>query len=184
MTRSIRYGLVAVLVAALAGLTACGGGNGVRSASGSPSAANAMSDDQIIAIVREYAQCLRDHGIANVQEVRLVNHKLEGEWVPGDHTNDASMHAAEEACDAIRLKLPSSVWAGQEDPPTAEELAKMGQFSQCLRQHGFPDWPDPKGDGTFPLSDSQIAVLKSDSFLDARKACQQYYQGEIGPSKR
>ncbi len=174
---------MALLVAGLAGLAACDGGNGNRSASGSPSAASAMSDDQIIAIVREFAQCLRDHGIANVQEVRLVDHKLEGEWVPGDHTNDAQMHAADEACEAIRLRLPPSVWAGQ-DPPTAEELAKLGQFAQCLRQHGFPDWPDPKGDGGFPLSESQITVLKSDSFQDARRACQQYYQGEIGPSKR
>ena len=28
----------------------------------------------------------------------------------------------------------------------------MVLFSRCMRQHGLPDWPDPRTDGTFPLN--------------------------------
>ena len=68
-------------------------------------------------------------------------------------------------------------------PVTAEDIEKMGKFSQCVREHGIPEWPDPKADGNFPIDGTPIDP-KSDRFQDAQKACRKYYDGPLDDSGR
>lgn len=163
----------------LAALAACdGNGNGDAA---TPSS-GAMTDDQIMAIADELTRCMRDHGVTGFPASPWVveNGKLSGGGAPADGGVDrATTDAADQACESIRAKLPAGVWA--EGPRvTAEELEKMGRFSACIRQHGFPDWPDPDSRGGFPIEGTPLeTALKSDQGQDARKACQHHYDGPI-----
>jgi hypothetical protein len=38
-----------------------------------------------------------------------------------------------------------------------------------MRGHGFPDWPDPKPDGTFPAA--QLPSMKTPALISAMQAC-------------
>jgi hypothetical protein len=172
----MRYGAVAVLAAGLAGLPACTG-TGRASASATPSA-SAMTDEQILAIARRYAQCLRDHGITGVSEPRIQDGKLRGAAVPGDYPDPAKLDEAFQACESIVDVLPPAVLEGSH--VSAADLEKMGKFAACMRQHGLPEWPDPNGDGAFAIRGTALeAALRSDQGEEAKRACQKYYDGAI-----
>jgi len=38
-------------------------------------------------------------------------------------------------------------------------MAERRHFSQCMRQHGLSDWPDPKADGSFPIVNGPYKAL-------------------------
>jgi hypothetical protein len=38
-----------------------------------------------------------------------------------------------------------------------------------MRAHAFPDWPDPKADGTFPAA--QLPAQKTPALIAAMRAC-------------
>lgn len=176
MRRLIRYGVAAVLLAALAGLPACTS-VGHASASASPSV-SAVTDEQILAIARHYAQCLRDRGIAGVTEPRIEGGKLNGAGVPADYPDPAKLDAAFNACQTIVDSLPTGVMSGTQ--VSAEDLEKMGRFAACMRQHGYPEWPDPNGDGLFAIRGTALEnALRTDQGQEAKQACQRYYDGAI-----
>jgi hypothetical protein len=172
MTRCIRLGAVALVVAALTGLAGCHG-----KSSAAPSAtASGLSEAQIVVILQEYTQCMRDHGIPGFQQPKLVNGKIQGGGAPGDLDKD-TVGAAEKACEPIATRLPDTIWGSQPDP-TAAELAKLRQWAACLRQHGFPDWPDPDSRGRFAVIGTGMeTALRGDGGKDARDACRQYNDG-------
>jgi hypothetical protein len=176
MTRLIRYGAAAVFLAALAGLPACTrGGHTPESASLS---AGAMTDEQILATARHYAQCLRDQGITDVAEPRIQDGRLQGAGVPADYPDPANLDAAFNACESIVDVLPPGVMSGPQ--VTAADLEKMGRFAACMRRHGFPEWPEPNGDGMFPIRGTAMeSALRSDRGQEATRACQNYYDGAI-----
>jgi hypothetical protein len=49
----------------------------------------------------------------------------------------------------------------------------MVLFSQCMRSHGLPDWPDPRADGTFPLNQRLMQTSK-DSMRAQLTPCLHY----------
>ena len=53
-------------------------------------------------------------------------------------------------------------------PPTAAELRRAVRFSQCMRERGVPDWPDPHPDGTYPLDARLRRAGKGGIFGPAR----------------
>jgi hypothetical protein len=163
--------LPAVLVAALAG---CHSGGARAAATTSPSA---MSDDRILAIGREYSQCVRDHGVPNFPDLVLNDGML---VLPEDNTADSSKQAlqankaAQDACKSILDKLPAS--AQKNRPPTAADVQNMLKFSQCMREHGVPEWPDPSNDGVFPILGTPLETEgKSARMVTAMQACRQYW---------
>jgi hypothetical protein len=179
MTRCIRLGAVALVVAVLTGLAGCHG----KSPAAPSAAASGLNEAQIVAILQEYTQCMRDHGIPGFQQPKLVNGKIQGGGAPGDLDKD-TVGAAEKACKPIADRLPDSMWGSQNNgqDPTAAELDKLRQWAACLRQHGLPDWPDPDSRGRFAVGGTPMDnALKSDSGKDARDACRQYNDGgQIG----
>jgi hypothetical protein len=177
MRNLLRFGAATVLVAVLAGLAGCGSGGGSPSASAS---AGAMSDEQMLSIGREYAQCLREHGL-QVDEPTVENGRLNVPLVapPPQQGTPPPQPDIPAICKAIEDRLPKE--AQGRAPVSAEDLQKIERFSQCVRENGIPDWPDPKADGTVPLNGTSIDV-KSDRFQTAKKACQKYYDGELEES--
>jgi hypothetical protein len=175
MTRPIGYGAAAMLLA-LGGLSACTPG-GDASASASPSA-SAMTDERLLAIGREHAQCLRDHGLPNVGEPTVWRGLLRFGG-PQQEPDPASADVAYKACQSIQDRVPAQDLY-QNWKPTQADVDAMGKFADCLRQHGFPDWPNPDGDGQFPIRGTNLETApKTDQGQEAVSACHKLYDGPL-----
>jgi cytochrome c1 len=130
-----------VLPALLFGLVACGSqqdsdiatADGVDP-SGRTTSATAPSTGDREEQSREFAQCMRDHGIemSDPQPGKPAAIGKEGE--------DAKTKAALEAC---REFMPN----GGEPPSVSPEMLEQGRkYAQCMREHGLADFPDPDPD--------------------------------------
>jgi len=177
MTRFLRRGVLAAL--AILTLAGC---SGHVSASASPSP-TVLSNDQILAIGQQAAQCMRQHGIPDFPDPQIDQHGQLSlpQGAVGEHVK-TEMNAnpdAERACEPILDRLPAG--ARNEKPQyTQEDLANLLKFAQCMRRNGIPDFPDPKADGTFPLVGTTIANEgKSPRVLAAMQACKQYWDKGI-----
>jgi hypothetical protein len=183
MTRTFAAGLLvaAVAVAALSGCSS--GGSGV-----SPTASPTADVQQALTIGRSFAQCARTHGQPNFPDP-TIDQKGRLDFGTGNTDNKdidikQAMIAAQDACGSILQQLPAGMRDhGERAAPSAEDMQHLRQFAQCMRQHGMPDWPDPKPDGTFPIVGTSLANEgKSQRFLDATQACKQYWDHGINAS--
>jgi len=175
MWTSIRPGVVAPLVALLFAIGACGGSGGIAAPSTS---ASTTSEEQIMAIAREYGTCMRANGVPGFRDMRLENHRLRGGGAPDGAADEATLRAATAACQAIYDRIPASAFTAVQ--PSAADLDRMRRFSECLRQHGIPEWPDPDGNGRFPAPQAVYEqAMKADAGVAARAACRQHYDGPI-----
>jgi hypothetical protein len=86
---------------------------------------------------RAYAQCMRDNGVPDFPDPD-ANGQLRG---PGHEQQDnPKFRAAQEKC---RDMAPGGEHQ-RSDPASVEQMRK---FSQCMRDNGLPDYPDPDPDG-------------------------------------
>jgi hypothetical protein len=96
----------------------------------------APSGDRSQAIA--YSQCMRKNGVPDFPDpdasgrFRGVGHEAQG---------DPKFQAAQEAC---RDLAPGGEHERLGDPAFVEQ---MREFSQCMRENGLPDFPDPDPDG-------------------------------------
>jgi uncharacterized protein YceK len=179
MTRiSATSALLGALLLAV-GLTLAGCGTTGAHAAASPSPS--VGDAQILAIGRQYSQCLRDHGVAGFPDPTMPDGQMGWPIAPDGQEPKQMVQdnpQAEQACRTILDQLPASAQRGQ--AVTAADLQKLRQFAQCLRQNGIPDWPDPKSDGSFRLVGTPLAAEgKSPRIVAAMQACQQYWDKGI-----
>jgi hypothetical protein len=178
--RFLTPALAVVLLGGCGLVAGCGGG---RSAASAPSP-SAATDAQILAVGREYAQCLRTHGIADFPDPVVADGRLG--WRTTGGTNPKQLldnnKPARDACGPILDRLPPS--ANKRPSYSPEEMRDLLHYAQCMRQHGYPDWPDPQADGTFQLPASVKAEGKSPRRIAAGQACDQYLHGKgIGVRK-
>jgi len=123
-----------------------------------------------------YAECMRAHGVPNFPDPNSQGgFSIQGGPGSGIDPSSASFQAADKTC---RHLLPNG---GQ--PTAAQQAQAMAQalrFSQCMRSHGVPDFPDPQalpGGGIAirirarPGSGSDLNP-QSPQFQAAQKACQ------------
>ncbi|HLH85168.1 MAG TPA: hypothetical protein VKV38_18100 [Trebonia sp.] len=172
--------VAALLAMALAG---CGGGGSPATAAGAPAAtaagagggagAGRGSSAQAQRILDDYGQCVRTHGFPDFPDPRI---DANGELVLGAAQDQVKQAATqtEHACGNILRQLPPR--AGQQSGPlTPAQLAQARLFSACMRQHGLPGWPDPRPDGTFPLSTTPYAHMgKTGPVFAGIQACRRY----------
>jgi hypothetical protein len=120
------FAAAATLAAALV-LAACG-------SSSSNEAASSGEQEQALA----FARCMRENGVPDFPDpdadgrFRDVGHEQQ---------DDPSFRAAQEAC---RELAPGGEHENTGDPAFVEQ---MRDFSQCMRDNGLPDFPDPDPDG-------------------------------------
>jgi hypothetical protein len=119
------------LLALMLALAACGKG-GDDGANTNPAA-----DGQEAG--KRYAQCMRDNGVSDFPDP-----DPDGEFRGAGHEqqNDPTFQAALEKC---RDLAPGGEHENSGDPEFVEQ---MRAFSQCMRDNGLPDFPDPDADGT------------------------------------
>jgi hypothetical protein len=180
---------VLALIAAIEvlALTACGSG-------GSPTApqpsASAMTDAQIQVLVNDLVQCIRDNGAPGMPDVRVENGKvIDPEESLADEATKRNVETALDACKPLMDRIPpSALEEGQQEngrdtserrEPTAQDVPALRKFADCMRQNGVPDWPDPRGDGTFPAGAPITTEGKSPRIIAGFQACGQYWNGSI-----
>ena len=145
---------VALMIAAGGlGVAACG-----SSAKPKSDASSSYSQD-----VR-YADCMRSHGVANFPDPAPGG----GFPLRTSNVNLASpaFGSAQKACAKLQ--------PGGSTPPriTGEQPYQMAAKARCIREHGFPDFPDPAfasgGGGMVAPADWNPEAPAS---IKARKAC-------------
>lgn len=123
--------LTAVLVMVLA---ACGQGAGTGNATSSPS-----TDPRDTALL--YAQCMRTNGVPDFPDPDANGRFSLGHGEGGVDQDDPTFRATAEKCRAL---APGGEHEQFGDPAFVEQ---MREFSQCMRDNGLPDFPDPDADG-------------------------------------
>jgi hypothetical protein len=163
-------GLVLVVAVSLA---ACGGspskgvaGLGSTTTSPSPAAQTAAGGGL------RFADCMRSHGVTNFADPSSNGRPQSTNQV---NPNSPTFLAAYEACQ----KYAPAGEGGGPPAPTAAELRSALAFAQCMRKHGFAQFPGPLttyGPG-FTLSRGEYfpnistSELQSAAFGQAAKAC-------------
>jgi hypothetical protein len=163
----IRMGLVLGLLLAL-GAAGCGSADGdddpvATAGGGRPTSSANGAQLSIEESALKFAQCMREHGIdlPDPQDGRLPN-------IP-EGADPKKVDDAQQQC---KQYLPTG---GEErknlDPQRVDALRKI---AQCMRENGFPNFPDPNENGNLAL-DPQLGLDPKDArFQAAEKVCNRY----------
>lgn len=114
----------------------------------------------------KFSQCMRDQGLTWFPDPQpdggLVVHNPDG-------VDQSKFDKAEQAC----MKYHPAGSGGR--PIPAEDLAKIRQVSQCVRDHGFAKYPDPDANGSISVDSKVLGVEASDpAFQKAMQECSKY----------
>ena len=82
----------------------------------------------------------------------------------------SQFESASSACDRL---LPSS-GSGPNASQVQQRRAEALQFSQCVRSHGVPNFPDPGSDGRIPDPATVGIDQGSPEFEAANQVCRKY----------
>jgi hypothetical protein len=147
---------------------------------------SASAQQKIIA----FSHCMRTHGVPEFPEPSeghvLIRRSDHNGHVTGVNPQSAQFQTASKACAKLSPK------GGK--PPSPAEQAKLQEkalrFSQCMRTHGVPSFPDPEFSGGGGVG-IRIGGEKggpsridpsSPKFQAAQKACQSIMPGpKVGP---
>jgi hypothetical protein len=165
----IRTALALGLLLTLAGCAAQTEGNGIATADGAPKAtatatATAQTDDPDAPL--KFAKCMREHGMSWFPDPQpggglQIN-------IPAGTDKD-KVDAAMAACKKF---MPNG---GAPDRPDPAQLEQARQMSQCMRDHGITNFPDPSANGQMMLDRNKLGTGPGDPKFDAAdKACAQY----------
>jgi hypothetical protein len=148
---------IALLTAGL--LAGCGGSSGDDAGASGGTGGGASSSASGDRAVR-FAECMRENGVPDFPDP--VDGSITMRSMPAD---SATMQAAQEAC--------------QKFAPQGRATQRMQEqiiaFSQCMRENGVPDFPDPEGPGRLLVP--RTIDVQSPQFERARQACQGELRG-------
>jgi hypothetical protein len=109
---------------------------------------------------------MRDHGISDFPDPQPGG-GIAIQARPGSDLDpdNPELKAADDACKSL-LPQPS-----EEDQ--AQDFADMLAYAKCMREHGIPDFPDPKPGEGISISADQGSDLDPNNpqFQAANKAC-------------
>jgi hypothetical protein len=85
-----------------------------------------------------FSACMRSHGVSDFPDPNSNGTIM----LPQNaDLSSPQFQAAQQACQALRP-------GGAGGPPSAADQQKAVQYAACMRQHGFPDYPDPQPTGS------------------------------------
>ena len=163
----------------VASLPSAGAGSAAQaSATPTPNASDQYA--QVLA----YSQCMRAHGITDFPDPQSGpggGFELQIRVQPGSDLdpNSPKFQAAQAACQSL-MPAPKPGQAGQNNQQLQVQAL---QFSQCMRSHGVPNFPDPKFSGggvTIGGGPGSGIDPNSPTFLAAQQACQSLLPGANG----
>jgi len=170
--------LLAPALAGLVGLSllaaACGGSPGSHVAKlGSTTTKSSTSSNTAPASAQQagalaFARCMRSHGVPNYPDPTrsgLVKESLQQLGVSSSRFQSASSD-----CNHL---LPNG-GSGPSPTQVQQVSAQALSFSQCVRSHGVPHFPDPGSDGRIP-DPARVGINQgSPKFEAANQACGRY----------
>jgi len=186
MRTLIRGAFLSGALLSLALLTACGSGNAAPSPTPST-----MSDAEILAIGKQVAECIRNNGVPDFPDPFVDKGRLklpeEVEQTLEQKYSQQVLEQAQQSCQSLMDKLPESAIKGEDEQvggdraePGPGDVEALKKLAQCIREHGIPEWPDPKADGSFPLIGTPLeAEGKSERLGAAFGQCEQHWGGGI-----
>jgi hypothetical protein len=191
MRRAVHRGVAVWLATvALAALAGCGAADrpatgasattGAGAASGGGSATRAVGmrtyRQQALPIARQFAQCARRNGKPNFPDP-ITNQDGYVDF-PNSAKQDfeALVVNPSSPCRKIMRQLYAVTPPPPAQAPSAELFALRQRYSRCLREHGIPEYPDPKRDGSDPLAGTELNFIGNfgpvpQRMIDARNAC-------------
>jgi hypothetical protein len=185
-----------VLVSAGLLVVGCGGSSspGVahlssRTSGGSPAdGAGRSSSPESAASTQQkmvaYSQCMRSHGVPEFPEPTeghlLIHSSNHNGRVTGVNPQSSQFQAAQKVCGKL---LPEGGTPSPAQQAKAQEAAL--KFSQCMRTHGVPNFPDPTFSGggarlTLKAGGANGINPNSPQFKAAQKTCQSLRPGPRG----
>jgi hypothetical protein len=114
----------------------------------------------------KFSQCMRAQGISWFPDPQPDGGLVVSEPEGDDHQKYA---AAQEAC---KKYDPSGSNAGAAD---AEGIAQMRKASQCMRDHGVANWPDPDAKGNIHIDEKSGIKADDPTVKKAQQECQKYF---------
>jgi hypothetical protein len=170
----------ALLAAGCGGSSASGGGvarigTTTTSTNGSSSSSGSGKGDPAA-----YSACMRKNGVPNFPDpdsqgrFRITGGQTANGRKFGLDPNSPQFKRAQHACKRLQ---PSG---GKPDPgQVAKEQQQALRFSQCMRSHGVPKFPDPtfEANGGTLLRVGKDVNPNSPQFRAAQKACQKLVPG-------
>lgn len=121
-----------------------------------------------------YARCIRAHGIPDYPDPNSSGQFViqNGASAPSNESK-AVANAAMKACQSL---LPPSMALG----PSGSQGSSTTRlkFSECMRSHGEPTFPDPASNGSITLPPGMNS--ESPQFQNAEKACQSVMPAKPG----
>ena len=172
-----RAGALAVAAAVAVLATACAGS--ALSSASTPSSGSAPAYAQELAL----AQCMRSHGVPNFPDplasggyTLTTNGSVEGAGGSSIAIDSSQAQAAYGDCRHLLAGAPS-ISQLEQDVRQAQQrqeqaLPALLKFSQCMRSHGVPDFPDFGQPGQSPPAGNKASVNPdSPQFRAALSAC-------------
>jgi hypothetical protein len=138
-----------------AGLAGCDSG---PSAQATPSASASANRQQLLALGQEWVKCLRDKGLTRMPDAKLSPEGyLQFEQVGGYNWKEdlGTRQSIIDACKSIEDRYPPNAFRPKQQL-TADDLRKLREFAECVREHGVPAFPDPGPDGGFDLEGTPL----------------------------
>jgi hypothetical protein len=172
------FPLAVVLVVAAVSMAACGGSpsKGLAGHGSSTITSPSSAPQAPLANALRFANCMRSNGVPDYPDPTS-----NGRPQPTHRTNPGSTTFLT-AFNACRKDAPAGVGGGP-PPPTASQLRFALAFAQCIREHGFAQFPDPLatapdpdqteftlGQGMYFLINGTYQV-QSPTFRRAAKTC-------------
>ncbi|MCL2395375.1 MAG: hypothetical protein FWC87_11895 [Acidimicrobiaceae bacterium] len=150
------------------------GTSGASTTTGSGSGDPASNEAARQAQELQLAQCMRSHGVPNFPDPGTTGGLIQAIARAGIDANSPSYHAALQACRQY-------TGVGNMTPAQrAADNAKGVEFSQCMRSHGVPNFPDPTtgptGAPAINLGPEHIDP-SSPAFQAANQACERMVPG-------
>jgi hypothetical protein len=140
-------------------LAACGGSNHPSTSSGSSGKPPAKA---LTADAYKNAACMRSHGVPSFPDPQIssqgVNQTLSIHLTPGIAGSPA-FKSAFKACEYLLPGGGGNLQAGPSPAQVRTQVAGTIAFARCMRDHGFPRFPDPNSQGQLTLTMLQRAGI-------------------------
>jgi hypothetical protein len=161
---------LAAVGAAMIALAGCDGG--APGGGAHPSASSSASArNNSLAAWMEVARCVRAHGHPDFPDP--VEDGMGGWKIP-----DSVGEVKAPACDQLVRRAKDQTRALE--APSAADMVKLRQFAKCVREHGFPIFPDPDSDGSFDVPEAQ---RNSTARGTAERACKHLLPAQLQKGK-
>jgi hypothetical protein len=179
-------GLAALAAATVIGLAACGSSgsphvaslsNSSGHGSGSGSTTTTLPKGSATQLLDEWAACMRSHGDPNQVDPTIDANKVIHITFPASAAGNGPAgfgKGSNDPCSAYLTAASTALRGGK--PLPKPDPAKLEKFSQCMRAHGIPDFPDPSSGGlSIQMHPGSDLNPHNAAFQNASKLCAKKY---------